>query len=134
MKLKAVQGKAIVVHLSDRIGVLADLAKVLADKCIDLLSVSAEASDGNGTIRLVTDDNLRAVDALKAANYTPSEADVVLLHIPHKPGTLHRISECLATSMIDVRHLTATAGEGGDSLVVVDTVDNERAMVALNAL
>ncbi len=135
MKFKATQGKEVVLRVTNRIGILADLAKIVADAGISLSAVSATVDGDTGIIRLVTEDNLRTGDVLRSKNYNPHEEDVVTVRLPHKPGMLHRISECLATEMIDVHHLYATSeADARHCLVVLRTANNDRALVALNAL
>lgn len=133
MKLKATQGKEIVVRIQNRIGVLADLSRIIADKGINLLAISGSVVEDQATIRLVTDDNLRAGDALRAHRYDPHEEAAIILRVPHKPGMMRRISECLATEMIDVYHLYATADTGqADCLLVLHTDKDDHALVRLN--
>jgi hypothetical protein len=84
-------------------------------------------------IHLVTSDNLRVSDALRAQNYDPRESDVVLAEVPHKPGMLRHVTERLARGSVDLHHLYATTTPGQkDSLVVMATANNDRAMVLLN--
>jgi hypothetical protein len=81
----------------------------------------------------VTDDNRRIADALRSKNYDPRESDVVLTEVPHKPGMLRHVTERLAKGSIDIHHLYAsTVSEQGESLVVLATANNDRAVVLLN--
>ena len=96
LDLKAQRGKEVLVKISNRIGILADLAQIIADRGINLLAIDAYALADQAYVRLLTEDNLRAVDVLREHGYNPHEEDVVLLTIPHKPGMLHRVSEILS--------------------------------------
>jgi hypothetical protein len=83
---------------------------------------------------LVTDDNLRASDALRRARYNPQEHDVVLTRVAHKPGMLRHITAKLAEGGVDLHHLYATAPDAaGQCLVVFASANNDRAVVLLNA-
>jgi hypothetical protein len=133
MHLKATQGKEIVFQIMNRIGVLADVAKILADMGIELYAVNASVDVKIATIRLVTADNLRAVDALREHGYNPRESGVILLTLPHKPGMLHRLSEILATEMIDIHHIYSTSCDNeSESRVVLHTAHDDHALVRLN--
>jgi hypothetical protein len=134
MHLKAQMGKEIVVKITNRIGVLADLAQILADRGVNLLAIDAYALAGQAFIRLVTDDDLRAKDVLGEHGYKPQQEDVVMLTIPHKPGMLHRVTEILAEAGIDIHHVYVTTTEtGGDCCVVLHTANDAQALVKFNA-
>lgn len=131
--LKAKHGKEIVVKVTNRIGVLADLSRIVAEKGINILAASAWAQGDTGLIRLVTDDNLRAGDALRKNSYQPQEVDVVLTEVPHKPGMMRHIAETLAKKDIDLHHLYASAiADETKCLIVFSSADNDRAVVLLN--
>jgi hypothetical protein len=135
MHLKAIQGKEVVVQIVNRSGVLADLARYLADRGLDLLALNASVDGGVATIRLVTDDNLRADDVLREHGYSPHEEDVILLTIPHKPGMLHRVSEILAEAMIDPHHIYATTMDtDGNCSIVLHTENDDQALVLFNKM
>ncbi|MGB0257893.1 MAG: ACT domain-containing protein [Coraliomargarita sp.] len=133
MNLKAKRGKEVTVKIINRIGILADLAKFLADRGVNLLALNATVVDDQAIIRLITDDNLRAEDVLREHGYNPHEEDVVLLTIPHKPGMLHRVSEILAEAMIDTHHIYATTTDSnGDCCVVLHTANDDQALIKFN--
>ena len=111
------------------------IARTIADKGIDILAVSSWVEGAQAVIRLVTNDNVRVLDALKAQKYEAREADVLVTEPPHKPRMLHRITEKLAEAEIDIHHLYATASTSqAQCLLVFATANNDRAMVLLNAL
>lgn len=130
--LRAQIGKEIVVCSADEIGVLAKLAKALSERGINIQAMGAWVDDGMGTMRLVTDDHLRASEAL-AEGFETSEATAILVDADHKPGILRSICDTLAGERINVTHLYASAAAGqANCLVVLHTSDNERALVLLN--
>ena len=128
MHLKAIRGKEVVVRITNRIGVLADLAQFIADRGMNLLALNASVVGDQATIRLVTDDNLRTDDILREHGYNPHEEDVILLSVPHKPGMLHRVSEILAEAMIDTHHIYATSMDtNGNCCIVLHTANDDQA-------
>ena len=131
--LKARHGEEIVVRTSDKIGALAALSKIIAEKGVSILAMSAWVEDGEGVVRLVTDDNLRTSDVLHEKGYVPQKQDVVLVDAAHKPGILRHLAEALSREGIDISHLFASATINQDEcLVVLNTADNGRAIVLLN--
>ena len=132
--LKTKPAKEVVIRVPNEIGTLNKIARIVADKGINILAVSAWVEGAQAVIRLVTDDNVRVLDALRAQHFDSHEKEVLLTESPHKPGMLHRISEKLAQEEIDIHHLYSTADAAqGHCLVVFATANNDRAMVLLNA-
>jgi hypothetical protein len=133
--LKVHLAKEVVLRMANEIGTLNDIAKTLADKGINIMAVSAWVEGAEVVIRLLTDENARAVDALNAHRFAAREIDVIVGELPHKPGILRRITETLAHEGIDIHHLYATSSAAQEQcLVVFATANNDRAIVRLNAL
>ncbi len=131
--LKARLGKEVVLRIENEVGVLDQIARTVAEKGVDILATSAWVEGALAIVHLVTDDNLRVADALRARNYDPKESDVVLAEVPHKPGMLRHVTERLARGSVDLHHLYATTTPGQrESLVVLATANNDHAMVLLN--
>jgi len=132
--LKTRPAKEVVIRVPNAIGTLNEIARTMADKGINILAISAWVEGAQAVIRLVTDDSVRVLDALRAHKYDAREADVLVTEPPHKPGMLHRMTEKLARADIDIHHLYATAGTSqAECLLVFATANNDRAMVLLNA-
>ncbi len=132
--LQARPAKELVLRLPNEIGTLNAISKTLSDKGINIAAVSAWVEGAEVTIRLITDENARAIDALKAQRYAAREADVIVADLPHKPGMLRRVTEALAQDGIDIHHLYASSvGAQDHALIVFATANNDRAIVRLNA-
>jgi hypothetical protein len=132
--LKTRPAKEVVVRTPNEIGTLDRIARTVADKGVNILAVSAWVEGAQAVIRLVTEDSVRVLDALKAQGHDVRQADVLVTDAPHKPGMLHRLTERLAQAEIDIHHLYATASAAqGECLLVFGTANNDRAMVLLNA-
>jgi len=125
-------GKEILVTVMNRIGVLADMAKILADHGINILAVTGYAVNNDANIMIVTDDNLRAVDALKKAGYKGTkENPVLILELENKAGALKNITAKLASENIDIKYLYGTTCSSAcPSRVVLSTNNDEKALVA----
>jgi hypothetical protein len=133
--IRAKQGKELMVVTLNEIGALSEIAKTLADRGINLLAVSGWVEGQDAVIRLVTEDNLRAMEALRHKNYSIREKDVLLLELPHRPGLLRAITQKLAAEEIDIHHLYATGSATTEKvLVALATSHNDRALVALQSL
>jgi hypothetical protein len=122
--LDACLQQEIVIHAEDRVGVLAEVGRLLADMGINLLAVSVQADGENATLRLVTSSQTYALDALRDAGFRVERRDVVVIELPHRPGFLCRIIEALARKGITIEDLYVTVAERGGTGVVVFTCSN----------
>ena len=129
----AVQGKEIVIRTSNQVGALKHVATVVGEKGISILSISCWVYDVVAVIHLMTDDNLRAREALQAHKFDAHEEDAIAVSLPHKPGMLRQLTERLEKVGIDLKHLYATSLENADRcLVVFSSSNNAKALVELN--
>jgi hypothetical protein len=125
--------KEAVVRVSNRIGVLMQVAKIVSDKGIDIVAVSAGVEGAEAVIRLVTSDHLRTMDAFREHKLNAQEARVVMTEVEHRPGMLRHITEKLTMENIDLTYLYASAAAGqGKSLIIFSSTNNDRAVVVLN--
>lgn len=122
----------IVLTMENRTGLLAEISRLLDDMGISLLSIALDATDETAVIRLLSTSQSYAHDALREAGFSVEERDVVVLQLPHHPGSLCRVSEALARREISLIDLHATVSEeGGTRAVVFSCSDNGRAVQML---
>lgn len=114
----------IVIEDVDRVGVVADISRLLGDMGINLSAVSAAVNGESVRIRLITSSQSYARDALRDAGYTVRERDVIVIELPHHPGFLSRITEALARRDLTITELYATVPEDGDTGLVVFSCPN----------
>lgn len=114
----------IILHSEDKVGVLAEITRVLSEMGINLLSVRLHSVDGESAVHLFTNSQSYACQALKDAGFDISWRDVVIMALPHHPGFLRRISEALARKDISIDDLHASVPEEGKVGVVVFTCSN----------
>lgn len=128
-------GKEVVVNVANKIGILADMSKILADHGINIEGVAGYATEANtAKIMLVTEDDTRAVEALKKSGYTNAkENEVVVLALENKPGNLKIITAKLAAAGVDIKYIYGTACSGHcPAKIIMATTDNEKAVVAFD--
>ena len=124
-------GKEIVVTEKNKIGILANISKILADHGINIEGVAGYAAGGEAQIMLVAEDNLRAADAIKKAGYkSVKENEVVVVDLINKPGALKNITAKLVSGGIDIKYAYGTVCSGGcPAKLVLSTSNNEKAVV-----
>lgn len=124
-------GKEVVVTVVNKIGVLADMSKLLADHGLNIEAVAGYSTAANeAKIMLVTNDNQRAVDALKKAGYKGTkENPVVILVLENKPGALKTITAKLSAENIDIKYIYGTTCPGDlPAKIVISTSNDEKAL------
>ena len=127
-------GKEIDVMVANKIGILAEMSKILADSGINIEAVAGYATpDKNAKIMLVAEDTTRASDALKKAGYKSlKENEVVIVELENKAGALKEITAKLASANIDIKQVYGSACAAGcPAKIIVSTSDNKKALVAL---
>ena len=126
-------GKEIVVTAANKVGVLANMSKIMADHGINIEGVAGYAVNNEAKIMLVADDVSRAKDALQKAGYKSlKENEVILVDLENKLGALKGLTAKLATANIDIRYTYGTVcSEGCPARIILSTSDNEKALVLL---
>jgi hypothetical protein len=126
--------KEVSVRVLNDIGILAQLTKIVAEKGVNIRATAAWVEDENkGVIRLVTDDNLRAMDALRAHNYAPEEVNSIEVLMHHSPGMISSICEKIGSGGLNMHYLYSSAPVSEEAcLAVLSTDNNEHALVLLN--
>jgi hypothetical protein len=115
------------VSLKSRPGVLAQLAKTLADAKVNINSLSADAVSGRGKIRVIVNDAVTAKRALRRAKYRFSEEPAFVVRLRNKPGSLARIAGRLAKEKVNIKSAYATtAGRGAAVVFTVGSVKKAR--------
>lgn len=131
--LNVSHGKEIVIPVDNDPSGLLNIARLLADHGLNILSMSGHFEGPVWLMRLITDDALRTEDLLRAEGYRPSTESVVLLKAPHKPGMLKRIALRLAEDGVTLKRVHAAAVESQSlCLIVMRTSNDDRALVCLS--
>ena len=131
--LNVSQGKEIVLHVKNDMGVLGEIARLVSERGVSIDAVSGCAVGDVCTLRLITDDNLRTCDILHEHAFSPVEETVLLLEVLHKPGMLKKLTLRLGEEDVDVLSLYASASpRDAHCLMVLRTTNDSRAMVALS--
>jgi len=85
--------KELTVLCENRPGTLAQVAKVLGDAKVNILSFLTTTSGTQGSVQVVVDNVNKARKALEGAALSYSEADVLHAELPNVPGALQALQE-----------------------------------------
>ena len=120
----------LVLSLESKPGVLAKVARTLADAGVNIDALSVPEAAGRGKIRMVVSDPERGTAALRRAKYRPTEETALSLTLENHPGALAAVADKLAGAKVNIKSIYATTGAG--TATVVLTVSNvDKAQSAL---
>jgi hypothetical protein len=106
-------------RLKSRPGVLAALARTLADAGVNITALSTDGGTGRGQIRMVVNDPVKAKRALRKAKYRFKEEPAFVVRLRNKPGALARVAARLAKARVNIKSSYATTVGRGSSAVVL---------------
>ncbi|HEY4662677.1 MAG TPA: ACT domain-containing protein, partial [Candidatus Humimicrobiaceae bacterium] len=102
--------KQLTVFLENQAGRLAEVAKILKDRNINLLGFSTTEARDYGILRLVVSDVESARQLLKESGFTTHLAEVICLEVEDKPGGLYEILDILARESVSIDYIYVIAG------------------------
>ncbi len=117
--------KQFTIAVENRPGAVAEIAKVLGNAKVNVLSLLGNSQGTGGTIHLVAEDARRAKKALDEAKISYQETAAEQYELPNKTGALAQCLEKLAAKGANLSSIHATALKGGRKAVVVYTVEAE---------
>ncbi len=83
----------IIVMAKNEVGTIADISRVLADKGLNIETISAEALGAKGVVTLTTNDCDDALRALTDAGFKTVTDEALVLRLRDEPGALARVAE-----------------------------------------
>ena len=116
--------KELTVLCENRPGTLAQVAKVLGDAKVNILSFLTTTSGTQGSVQVVVDNVKKARKALEGAALSYSEADVLHAELPNVPGALASFAGKLASKEINITSGYATTAKGSKKASVVVAVSD----------
>jgi hypothetical protein len=126
--------RQISVFLDNRPGSLAEMARYLADREINLRALSLAETRDFGTARIIVADTDCCVRALREGGYNFIETDVLAVEVADCPGGMADVLEMIARERINVEYVYATVGRRENSAIIILRVENPvRAYMTLHA-
>ena len=126
------QAEQISVFLENRAGRLADVSAILAEAGVNIRALSLADTSDFGVLRLIVNNNEKAMETLKNAGFTVGKTNVVAVEVEDRPGGLHKILDVLFKSEINVEYMYAFVQQSGNNAVMIFRFDRaEKAMQVL---
>jgi len=112
------------VFLENKAGRLSEVTGILAETAINIRALSLADTSDFGILRLIVNDNAKAVEALKQRGFTVGKTDVVAVEVDDRPGGLHNILHFLFKANVNVEYMYAFVQQSGDNAVIIFRFDN----------
>ena len=97
------------VLLENKVGVMADVCKALANHGINIQAMSVSDTVDHAVLRIVVDDPRAAIHVLGERGALVVETDVLRIHLDDKPGELGKLAEKLARAKVNIEYAYGTA-------------------------
>jgi len=126
------KGKELVASTENKVGVLANASSVIASAGVNVTAVCGYGSDGKAKVMFVTNNNEKAMVALKEKGYDVKEKDVVLVELMNKAGSLEGLAKKIAAAGINLNYIYGTVGSiNTPATLVLSSDNNDKAVEVL---
>jgi hypothetical protein len=116
--------KQISVFIENRSGRLREVADVLGRNGINIRALSLADTSDYGILRLIVNQPDQALSALKQANFTLSETDVIAVEVGDHPGGLAKVLETLGNAGINVEYMYAFVEKSSANAVMIFRIED----------
>lgn len=120
--------KQLTVFVENRKGTMVSVTETLSDNNVNIRALSIAETQDFGILRLIVNEEEKAMKALEEKDYLVKAIDVVGVKIGDEPGKLSKALEVLEKEEINVEYLYAfMARTEKHAYVVLRVADNEAA-------
>ncbi len=115
--------KELLVVTPNKSGMLAEVTSAIADSGVNIIAMSAYGAGAKANFMIVTEDNQKAMNALRAKKFDVKEKEVVSVSLSNKIGAAKEMAEKLAKAGIDLDYCYGSTGNGQEALFLFSTKD-----------
>ncbi|MCH5373974.1 MAG: ACT domain-containing protein [Planctomycetes bacterium] len=108
--------KQLSVLLENKVGVLAEVCKMLAAHGINIKGISISDTVDHAVLRLIVDDWHGAIHILGEHGALVVETDVIRVRLDDKPGELATLAENFAREEVNIEYAYGTSDVNGATL------------------
>ena len=123
--------RELVINTENRIELIGEVSRLFYDMGVNILAVNFRVCGDEATLRLLTNAQTYARDALRRAGFFVDEREVVVLELPERVGFLAKVAEALAREGIKIHDLYATVSAGSRIATVVFTCSHNSKAVLM---
>jgi len=115
--------KQLSVFIENRKGRLGEVLHVLKENGVNILSISLADTTEYGLLRLIVNAPEKGRDVLLDAGFSSMTTDVLVIKVPHEPGSLQRILELVSERNVNIEYMYGLSVEAEDASIVMKTND-----------
>ncbi len=120
------------IFIENKSGRLAEVARVLGEKGVNIRALSLADTSDFGILRLLVDNTDIAQATLKESGFTVNKTEVVAVEVPDDPGGLYNILQVLDQAKINVEYMYAFVERNAGNAVIIFRFDEvDKAIAAL---
>lgn len=125
--------KQLTVFIENRAGRLEEVAQVLKDNDINIVSVSLADTSDYGLLRFIISDYAKAVVVLKEAGFSAMASDVIAVKLTQQVGQLSELLTVLSEVKVNVEYMYGLTSDDQTAFIVLKTDDQNKALDAVKA-
>jgi hypothetical protein len=118
------RAEQISVFLENKAGRLAEVTGILSEATVNIRALALADTSDFGVLRLIVDNNEKAVEALRNRGFTVGRTDVLAVEVEDRPGGLHSILNLLNSAEINVEYMYAFVQHSGKNAVMIFRFDH----------
>ena len=121
------------VFLENKPGALAEVTRILGESGVNIRALSLADTKDFGILRLIVNDNEKAMEILGRKGLTVRKTEVVAVEVPDRPGGLAEILRVLFEADINVEYLYAFVQQSWENAIIIFRFDEtDRAISVLS--
>ncbi|MCM2263916.1 MAG: ACT domain-containing protein [Desulfuromonadales bacterium] len=117
------------IFIENKSGRLAEVARVLGQKGVNIRALALADTSDFGILRLIVDQTDLAKATLKEGGFTVSKTEVVAVEVPDQPGGLSGILDVLDNAKVNVEYMYAFVERCGGNAVIIFRFDDPEAAI-----
>jgi hypothetical protein len=130
-KGESIMVEQISVFLENKAGRLSEVTGILYEANVNIRALALADTSDFGVLRLLVDDNAKAVATLKENGFTVSKTEVIAVEVVDQPGGLHKMLELLGSTTLNVEYMYSYVRNSGRNAVMIFRLDDVRAAVRM---
>ncbi len=131
MAFNATRTRELIVIAGNKTGTGHQIFEAMFQKQVNVIAFHGYTLGKKVVLTFVTDDNTKARQVLKKAGFEVATRDVILVECPNKPGVFEKITGKMDFAGVDIDYAYATSTSKTRGSIVLNTVDNKKALRAL---
>ncbi len=131
--MKGTKEKEITLTVENKVGKLAEIARLIKDNGVNIRGISAWVIDDKAYFRLISSDSTKTREILQGLGDI-EEREIVLVDMPDEVGRLFMLVSKLKDNDINLDYIHGTTSMPGKSaMIVFSSSDNNKALELISA-